>query len=198
MSSLRRILSSRANGAVSTGPTTALGKRRSSVNATRHGLLARTIVMRDESPEGFESVLNDHVDRTQPADGVELGLVEEMVASHWRLRRAWAMETRLLENETAAQPPGDPLDRIANAFSELASKPSLGLMHRYQTRLHLNYQRALYNMLLMRTATVPNEPSPISEHQPAEAESKVPPPQPPLLPPCPWPQTLGPRPPATL
>jgi hypothetical protein len=167
MSSLRRILSSRANGAVSTGPTTALGKRRSSVNATRHGLLARTIVMRDESPEGFESVLNDHVDRTQPADGVELGLVEEMVASHWRLRRAWAMETRLLENETAAQPPGDPLDRIANAFSELASKPSLGLMHRYQTRLHLNYQRALYNMLLMRTATVPNEPSPISEHPPS-------------------------------
>jgi hypothetical protein len=37
-------------------------------------------------------------------------------------------------------------------------------MHRYQTRLHLNYQRTLYNMLLLRAATVPNEPSPISEH----------------------------------
>jgi hypothetical protein len=39
-------------------------------------------------------------------------------------------------------------------------------LHRYQTRLHLNYQRALYNMLLLRAATVPNEPSPISEHPP--------------------------------
>jgi hypothetical protein len=43
-------------------------------------------------------------------------------------------------------------------------------MHRYQTRLHLNYQRALHNMLLLRAATVPNEPSPISEHLPALAE----------------------------
>jgi hypothetical protein len=53
MSSLGRILSSRANGARSTGPVTAEGKRRSSQNATSHGLLARHIVMRDESPEGF-------------------------------------------------------------------------------------------------------------------------------------------------
>jgi hypothetical protein len=32
---------------------------------------------------------------------------------------------------------------MADAFTSLADKPSLGLMHRYQTRLHLNYQRAL-------------------------------------------------------
>jgi hypothetical protein len=56
------------------------------------------------------------------------------------------------------------MDRIANAFAELAAKPSLGLMHRYQTRLHLNYQRALHNMLLLRAAAVPNKPSPISGH----------------------------------
>ena len=93
-------------------------------------------------------------------------MVEEMVASHWRLRRAWAIEARLLDNEADAQSAADPLDRLANAFADLAAKPSLGLMHRYQTRLHLNYQRALHNMLLLRAATVPNEPSPISEHPP--------------------------------
>jgi hypothetical protein len=87
-----------------------------------------------------------------------------MVASHWRLRRALAIETRMLENEAAAQKSADSLDRLAGAFDNLAAKPSLALMHRYQTRLHLNYQRTLYNMLLLRAATVPNEPSPISEH----------------------------------
>ena len=35
-------------------------------------------------------------------------------------------------------------------------------MHRYETRLHMLYQRALHNLLLLR-ATVPNEPNPISE-----------------------------------
>ncbi len=162
MSSLRRILASRANGAHSKGPVTVQGKLRSSQNAASHGLLSRHIVMRDESPEGFEAVLKEHLDRLQPADGVEFGLFEELVASHWRLRRAWAIETRMLENETAAQTSGDPLDRIANAFADLAAKPALGLMHRYQTRLHLNSQRALHNMLLLRVAAVPNEPSPIS------------------------------------
>src|ERR1700751_3357401 len=119
MSSIRRILSSKSNGALSKGPVNPEGKQRSSRNAVRHGLLARHVVMRDESPECFEELLHDHLDRLKPADGVESGMVEEMVASYWRLRRAWAIETRLLENETAAQPSGDRLDRIANAFTDL-------------------------------------------------------------------------------
>jgi hypothetical protein len=158
MSSINRILSSRANGALSKGPVSAEGKRRASKNATTHGLLARHIVMRDESPEGFEAVMTDHLDRLQPADGMEFGMVEDMVASHWRLRRALAIETRMLDNEAAAQPAADPLDRITNAFNDLSAKPALGLMHRYQTRLTLNYQRALQNMFLLRALTVPNEP----------------------------------------
>ena len=178
MSSVRRILSSRTNGSRSSGPVTVEGKRRSAQNAVSHGLLCRQIVMKDESPECFEVVMRDHLDRLKPADGVEFAMVEEMVASHWRLRRAWALEARLLENEAAAQTDVDPLDRLANAFADLSAKPSLGLMHRYQTRLHLNYQRALYNMLLLRAttvpndATVPNEPSPISE-QTSLAEANI-------------------------
>src|SRR5664279_6413781 len=65
MSSIRRILSSRANGARSIGPVTAEGKRRSAQNATSHGLLAHQIVMQDESPEGFEAVMNNHLDRLE-------------------------------------------------------------------------------------------------------------------------------------
>src|ERR1039458_2163845 len=126
MSSLRRILSSRTNGARSIGPLTAEGKRRSSQNATSHGLLAHQIVMQDESPEGFEAAMNNNLDRLQPADGMEFLMVEEMVASHWRLRRALAIETRLLENEAAAQQSPDSLDRLAKAFDNLAAKPSLG------------------------------------------------------------------------
>jgi len=165
VTSLKRILASQANGARFKGPLTAEGKRRSSQNAISHGVLAKHIVMHNESPEGFEAVMKDHLTRLQPADGVELGMVEELVASYWRLRRAWAIETRLLENETEAQASGDSLDRMAKAFTGLADKPALGLMHRYQTRLHLNYQRALYNMLVPRAATVPNEPRSISEHR---------------------------------
>ena len=164
MPSLRLTLAARANGARSRGPATPEGKRRSSQNATRHGLLAQCIVMEDESRESFDALLAQHLDRLQPADGVEFGFIEEMVAAYWRMRRAWALETRIFENRVAAQQPGDQIDRMATAFTDLAASPGLSLMHRYETRLHCIYQRALHNLLLLRAASIPNEPNPISEH----------------------------------
>src|ERR1035438_8306311 len=58
-----------------------------------------------------------------------------MVASRWRLRRAWAIEARMLEKQIAAQTAAGDLDR---------------------------YQRAMHNLLLLRVIELPNEPSPIS------------------------------------
>ena len=163
-SSLKRILASRANGARSQGPSTPQGKQRSSQNAVRHGLLARCIVMEKESLQSFEALLTQHLDSLQPVDGVEFGMVEEMVASYWRMRRAWAIETRMLEDAANAQPESDPVGAIAAAFTSLAASPALALMHRYETRLHLVYQRSLHNLMLLRALAVPNEPSPISGH----------------------------------
>jgi hypothetical protein len=164
MSSLRQIAAARANGRRSKGPVTASGKLRSSQNALSHGLLARCLVLDDESPEAFQTVLAHHIQRLQPVDSLELGLVEEMVAAWWRTRRSWAIETQML-CEAAGDPasPSAPINRIAAAFKGLAASTALPLMHRYETRLHMIYQRALHNLLLLRAA-VPNEPSPISEH----------------------------------
>ena len=91
-SSLARVLSSRANGALSRGPKTPEGQRRSSMNAVRHGLLAKCVVLANESEQAFKDVLAQHFGRLGPADGVELGMIEEMAAAFWRLRRLWAIE----------------------------------------------------------------------------------------------------------
>jgi len=164
MSSQRRILASRANGALSRGPSTPQGKEASSANAIRHGLLARCVVIKGESREAFQATLARYIERFQPADEVEMALVEEMAAAFWRLRRSWAIETSLLDHAIDAEPSGDGIDRMAKAFSSLAGAPPLGIMHRYETRLHMMYQRALHNLLLLRQAGIPNEPNPDSEH----------------------------------
>lgn len=72
--------------------------------------------------------------------------------------RRWAIETRSFDNEVAAQTAGDRLDRMAAAFANLASKPTAALLHRYETRLHLMFHRALQNLLLLRLA-IPKEPT---------------------------------------
>ena len=67
--------------------------------------------------------------------------------------------TTLCDAAALPDSPGDPTARIAAAFKDLAESNALPLMHRYETRLHMVYQRALHNLLLLRAA-VPNEPSP--------------------------------------
>ena len=124
MSTIIRILASRANGTHSNGPVSAEGKGRSSQNAITHGLLARHIVM------------------------------------------SLAIETRLVENEAATQPAPDSPDRMSNAFNVLSAKPALGLIHPYQTRLYLNYQRTIQHMLLLRVLARPNEPRAGSPFEP--------------------------------
>src|ERR1035437_4548403 len=116
MSSLRRINSSQANAARSRGPITPEGKERSSANALRHGLLANCVVLETESKQCFDDLVTQHIQRFAPADGVEFAMIEEMVAANWRLRRAWAIENRLMDNAIRDQPPGEELSRLANAF----------------------------------------------------------------------------------
>ena len=83
MSSLRKIESSRANGARSHGPVTDAGKKISSQNACRHGLLAQIVVAANESRPGLKETLTDHLLRFRPSDAVEYGVVEEMTAAYW-------------------------------------------------------------------------------------------------------------------
>jgi len=141
------------------GPATAAGTARSSQNAIRNGLFAVCVVLSDESLAGFHEWREQFMDRFGPFDGVEEALVEEMIAASWRLRRIWAIETRVLDDALDAQPPGDEMGRLAAAFRSLAPRPELNLIHRYETRFHTIYQRALYNLFLLRTPGMQSEPN---------------------------------------
>jgi len=52
---LRRLISSRANAAKSTGPKSTAGKRRSSLNALRNGFRSQTVVLENESAPRFST-----------------------------------------------------------------------------------------------------------------------------------------------
>ena len=90
------------------GPKTPEGKARSAQNARTHGLLSSIAALRTENKEAFDTILHDYCGRFQPADAVELGLIEEMVAASWHLRRAFAIETSMLDTEMDARPTPPP------------------------------------------------------------------------------------------
>jgi len=182
MSSQRRIDSSRVNGAKSHGPTSQAGKEASSHNAIKHGMCADYIIITGENRETYLEVVQDQIDAYNPVGEIEENIVEEMAVASWRQRRCWAAETDLFDAEIALKPNLG----ISGAFEALAAKPALALIHRYDTRNHLMFQRALRTLKLHRTLPGPIEkqfePSPISEHepemapeepQPAESEALV-------------------------
>ncbi len=81
-----------------------------------------------------------------------------MAAAYWRQRRAWAIETRLLDDAVQARASDDELGRICAAYRELSTSPDLRSIQRYETRLHRIFQRALYNLLLLRAAAPLQDP----------------------------------------
>jgi hypothetical protein len=119
--------------------------------------------LENESNQCFDDLVTQHIQRFAPADGVGFAIIKEMVAANWHMRRAWAIENRLMDQAIRNQPPGDQMSRLADAFSQLAASPELNLLHRYEARLHRIYQRALDNLLMLREPELPNEPNPISE-----------------------------------
>jgi hypothetical protein len=145
--SKRKIESARANGAKSKGPKTEEGKRRSSYNALRHGLLAECVLLANEDPEYFEALLQQFVARFAPLDDVEFGLVEEMASATWRMRRGWLAETELMDQALLRHPVReetkmkDERRALAAAYTELAATPTIALLHRYDTRLSRMYHR---------------------------------------------------------
>jgi hypothetical protein len=86
----------RANGAKSRGPVTPEGRARSSQNAIRHGLSAKSVVLPTESGEQFQLLLDSYIDQFHPQTPVETELVVLMAAARWRLRRICGIETNLL------------------------------------------------------------------------------------------------------
>jgi hypothetical protein len=97
MTSMRQIEANRRNALRSAGPKTHEGKQRSRRNAVRHGLTAETVVVSLEDIEDYRafeaSITADYDART----AVERELVLRLASLLWRLRRATAIETDLLQ-----------------------------------------------------------------------------------------------------
>src|ERR1041385_8748806 len=99
MMSEARSNAARVNGAKSRGPVTPEGKKRSCMNAVRHGILARSVIIGKESAEAFAELLQSYLDSLAPRDGAERDVVEEMVAAKWRQLRTLNVEDEWLEQE---------------------------------------------------------------------------------------------------
>ena len=136
----------RINGAKSNGPVTAEGKAVSAMNALKHGLSSKQVVLPGEDPEAFERLRADYSKRFRPQGDAEHELVETIAAASWRLKRIIRIENALFDDENA--------DALK----------ALSLLVRYENSLNRTYDQSMKRLKELQENRPPellrNEPKP--------------------------------------
>ena len=117
MTSDKKAEANRRNALKSTGPKTPEGKAAIRLNALKHGLLSKEILLPGEDEEALRE-LGEHLrDELQPIGELENLLVDRMIASYWRLRRVGRVEAGIFTWELYGE--------LAGRAHEEASTPLL-------------------------------------------------------------------------
>lgn len=87
MTSLAKIRSNRRNSLKSTGPVSLAGKKQSSLNAVKHGLLSKLTVIRGETQEEWSLYRLEVIKDLAPVGLVEISYAERVALLFWRMRR---------------------------------------------------------------------------------------------------------------
>ena len=143
----RRLAANRANAKKSTGPRTAEGKTRSSLNAVKTGLTGHTILLPSDDVEAYR----EHVERMnaalQPVGTLEEQLVQTLADLQWRLNRITSLESgylalarrRLDPALFADEPDPDIRAVLIETHVQDAAAKSLENLHRQEQRLRRQY-----------------------------------------------------------
>jgi len=173
----KRLAANRANAQKSRGPVTPTGKRNSSRNSTRHGILAKTVVLGGECPKEFARLLNSLIADFTPCDATEHLLVERMAVYQWKLNRIWAVESASIEHEIRHQADATQTEnsstRAMLALRSIAeTSRHSDLLIRYEHRFSRHYHDALEALVRLQqnrnSAALPL-PAP---HDPTETDER--------------------------
>jgi hypothetical protein len=139
----------KANAQKSTGPRTAAGKQRSSLNALRHGLTGHTIVLPTEDQSAYQRHSQAFLDEYRPKGATETQLVQSLLDSSWQLNRAAAVETNLfslgiteMEDHIRANHP-EAEAALAMALAYREHNRAFANISTYRQRLTRQFERTL-------------------------------------------------------
>ncbi len=170
MATEKQLEANKKNAEKCTGPTTQEGKAISSQNALKHGLDAKTEVLRCESEETYEALIAEFYARYHPTVPEERALVNMMIHSEWMERRYACIDAGVWERgfyDTGTESLGLVFEKSQNAFDKVCRRINSA---------QRNFQRALKQLRELQSQS--DQPS----RDRKEAVLKIPKPNKPLTP----------------
>ncbi len=131
-----QLAANRANAQLSTGPTSEIGKAKSSLNAVKTALTGRTVLLPTDDAAEYERHVRAYQEELRPVGQRECDLAQSLADLSWRLKRIPALEMAIFAQGR--------LD-FADSFNQ--HDPSLrpGMM---ELQTFLKYEKQLRNLQL--------------------------------------------------
>ena len=92
-----QIIANQLNAQKSTGPVTEAGKNKVSSNAIKHGLFSKNLILENEDPLEYQSLLDQLNSELSPIGILEQILIERIAVSLWRQKRLIRAETAYIK-----------------------------------------------------------------------------------------------------
>jgi hypothetical protein len=136
----------RENAKHSTGPRTDSGKKRSSLNAVRHGLTGQIIVHTPEDQEAFTKHCDGIRKDLDTVGALETNLAQAIAEDYWRLNRARALENSIFALGQIDHLPEDSDDpdvdaALAQGRTWIAHARELQLLSLYESRIRRSVEK---------------------------------------------------------
>ncbi|MBZ5617664.1 MAG: hypothetical protein LAQ69_02845 [Acidobacteriia bacterium] len=179
----------RAHPNRSTGPRSAAGKARSSMNALKTGIYANSLIIPGEDPAHLATLTEEYFQRYHPTLPAERDQVDILVRSTWTLRRLAVADAQVWTYEMGHAIHLDPNAPLGHTFR--ICDRTLTRLQRLVNSTQRNYRDALHELERLQTLPLDLEPppapeisseSPVLNPEPPPAESPQPPETKPLSP----------------
>ena len=159
----KQIQANRLNALKSTGPKSPAGKARSALNAVKHGLLTRDVLMPGEKAKEPMAFRQEMMVELAPQGELEEFLADRVVESAWRLRRAGRMERQVVQGKLSselrsrakkpayyADQPVPTADSVA--ASAMSNKDTYDKLVRYEAHIQRGLYKALHELQRLQAA----------------------------------------------
>jgi hypothetical protein len=112
-----RLEANRANAQHSTGPRSEAGRKRSSLNALRHGLTGQAVLLPSEDREAYSKHSQEIIQDLKPETPLERHLAQQVADQQWRLNRILSITEAMLALDAEEESDEAPEDSEAADFT---------------------------------------------------------------------------------
>src|ERR1017187_3939326 len=153
-----------AHPSASTGPRSAEGKARSSMNALKSGIYSKSLTIPGEDPARLDTLLQEYFQRYRPALPEQRDQVDILVRSAWTLRRLAAAEAQVWTYEMDIRCQLHPTAPLGQAFHH--GDRTLTRLQRMVNSTQRNFRDALHELERLQALAFDFDPHPAPEISP--------------------------------